>query len=199
MCTAGGYASDRTFRLRNSTNNHFKIEFSWNERQFVLPGHVANKIGIGATRNLVVRGVHSKITEERIRDDLEHIHNLVIINIAFENGDAYISLNSIHNALFARTCMMSRVTYKGQRIEWYPDECSQPLPKTHHVPKKDTLVPPPTKRSNPLANRFQMLNMDNEGTEDGSEETEDLPTVISDLPNLNINHRTPWSPRTVVA
>jgi hypothetical protein len=90
---------------------------------------VSNKIAGGATRNLVVRGVAGKLTAAQIRDHLDHIHNLVVVDISFQNGDAYISTNSIHNALFARTCMMSRTAYKGLRIEYYPDECAAPLPR----------------------------------------------------------------------
>jgi hypothetical protein len=85
-----------------------QVEVRWNERHFILPGHVAGKIGIGATRNLIIRRCGSQHTEEAIRDDLEHIHNLVVISINFAGGDCYIRTNSVHNAMFARTCMMSR-------------------------------------------------------------------------------------------
>lgn len=71
--------------------------------------------------------------EQSIRDDLGHIHNLVVVSVSFTNGDCYISTNSVHNALFARTCMMSRARYKGLRIEWYPDECAGPIP---HPPRR---------------------------------------------------------------
>jgi len=87
-----------------------------------------------------------------------------------QNGDALISLNSVHNSLFARTCMMSRGVYKGSRIECYPDECAQSLPKIQYVSKKETM-PQPAKKLNPMVNRFQMLNMD--GTENGSEDEEE--------------------------
>lgn len=174
-----------------------QLDFVWNDRQFVLPGHVANKIGIGATRNLIIRNVHPNITEERLRDDLDHIHNLVVVDISFQNGDAYLQLNSIHNSLFARTCMMSRASYKGMRIEWYPDECSQPLPKVQYIPKKENLAPPP-KKANNMMNRFQMLNMDGDGTEDGSEE-ENEPNVLSDMSAMHVNHPSPWNTPTVTA
>jgi hypothetical protein len=131
----------------------------WSERQFVLPGHVANKIGIGATRNLVVRRCDPRHTAKSIQDDLEHIHNLVVIRVEFLNSSCYISTNSVHNAMFARTCMMSRAyvspstpasrprgadgsvsanlgvggrrarKYKGSKIDWDADECAQPLQK----------------------------------------------------------------------
>ncbi|EEH04479.1 conserved hypothetical protein [Histoplasma capsulatum G186AR] len=145
------------------------IEVTWSDRQFFLAGLVATKLANGASRNLVIRSVHPNLTESRIRDDLEHIHNLVVIDTTFDKGNAYISTNSVHNALFARTCMMSRLAYKGMKIEYYPDECARPLPKVQYVPKK--VVPsPPVKKATPMANRFQMLNMD--GANDSDEEDE---------------------------
>lgn len=176
-----------------------QIEFTWSDRQFVLPGHVASKIGIGATRNVVIRGVRPDITEERLRDDLDHIHNLIVINVLFQHDDAYLSLNSIHNSMFARTCLMSRGTYKGMRIEWYPDECAQPLPKVEYPPRKET-ISLLAKKLNPIANRFQMLSLG--GTEDGSEDdgsnegTSANPSSLSTF--LPTNHRSPWNARTAV-
>lgn len=144
-----------------------RLEFSWSERQYILPGHVRNMISIGATRNVLIHGIDPLITEELIRKQLDHIHNLVVISVSFEKGDAYISLNSINNSLFARTCMMSRVTYKGMKIEWFPDECAQPLPEIKYAPKKENLAPPQPQTFTSAMNRFQMLNID---TGDDSEE-----------------------------
>ena len=138
----------------------------------------------GATRNVIVRGIHPSITEERIREDLDHIHNLVVISISFKHGDAYISLNSINNALFARTCMMSRAAYKGMKIEWYSDECSKPLPEIQHAPKKVKQAAPQPKKFASAMNRFQMLNMD--GTESDLEETEEKPALLSDFSSMNL-------------
>ena len=153
---------------------------------------MANKISIGATRNLVIRGVHPNITGDRLREDLDHIHNLVIIDINFQNSDAFIHLNSVHNSLFARTCMMSRACYKGMRIEWYPDECAQPIPKVQYVPKKEHSTAP-AKKPNKMINRFQMLNMGS--AEEGSEgeDQEDLTTFTS-MANGN-----DWSTPTLAA
>ena len=164
----------------------------WNDRQFILPGHVAGKIHNGATRNLVIRNVHPSITADRIREDLDHIHNLVVIDVIFQHGDAIISLNSVHNSLFARTCMMSRAAYKGARIEWVADECAQPLPKTQYIPKRESALPPP-KKANAMINRFQMLNMD--GTEDGSEndEEDELTSFTAMRPGSH------WTASTVAA
>lgn len=187
------YYSSRTWA------DETQIEFAWNDRQFILPGHVANKIGIGATRNLIIRNVHPNITEERLREDLDHIHNLIVVEILFQNGDAYLQLNSIHNSLFARTCMMSRAIYKGMKIEWYPDECCQSLPKVQSVPRKENTVPRPPKGASAMKNRFQMLNMDGDTAEDDSEEESNEATVLPDLSSMHINHRSPWNVSTVAA
>ena len=138
----------------------------------------------GATRNVIVRGIHPSITEERIREDLDHIHNLVVISISFKHGDAYISLNSINNALFARTCMMSRAAYKGMKIEWYSDECSKPLQEILHAPKKVKQAAAQPKKFASAMKRFQMLNMD--GTESDLEETEEKPALLSDFSSMNL-------------
>lgn len=76
-----------------------------------------------------MRGVAGRVTEAQIREQLDHIHNLVVVDIYFQNGDAHISTNSIHNALFARTCMLSRTAYKGTRIDWGSDRCAAALPQ----------------------------------------------------------------------
>lgn len=161
-----------------------------------MPPHVANKISIGATRNLVIRNALSKgLCENRIREDMEHIHNLVVVEVTFRNSDAYVSTNSVHNCLFARTCMMSRKDYKGLRIEWYPDECAAPLPQSTPQPRSQppwkvptTNVPQHSGRSMPqarkpatahTANRFGVLNMDGSenssdtGSEDDGDDTVD--------------------------
>jgi hypothetical protein len=94
---------------------------------------------------------------------MEHIHNLVIISIDFRNGDAFVSTNTVHNALFARACMMSRSTYKGCKIEFYPDDCDVPLPARSHRVKAEPEGPAGPKAS--LANRFDMLSVDSFGSE----------------------------------
>lgn len=161
-------------------------------------GTLTSHFHSGATRNVIIRGVHPHISEERIRQHLDHIHNIVVISVSFENGDAYISLNSINSSLFARPCMMSRGTYKGMKIEWYPDECSQPLPKMQYASKKENLAPRQPQKITSTMNRFQMLNID--GVEDDSEETDEEPTVLSDLSSMNISsHRPPGNPRTIAA
>ncbi|KJX92988.1 hypothetical protein TI39_contig4468g00001, partial [Zymoseptoria brevis] len=141
------------------------IEVRWAERQFRLNNHIAHKITNGATRNIRIRGAVDKgLTEDVIRDDMEHMHNLIIIAVDFRKGDAFVSTNSVHNALFARTCMMSRSSYKGCKIEFYPDECDVPLPaRNQHVKNGGR---EPDARHTSLANRFDMLDIDGTGSSD---------------------------------
>ncbi|KAL8992705.1 MAG: hypothetical protein Q9169_006897 [Polycauliona sp. 2 TL-2023] len=176
-----------------------RLALDWSERQFYMPGHVAGKIRIGATRNLIIRSVKPSITEERLREDLDHIHNLVIISISFIDGNVYLSLNSIHNALFARTCMMSRTIYRGMKIEWYPDECALPIPKMEHTARKEA-VSTPNLKPNPMVNRFQMLNMDEDTTDDGSTfgDAED-DTMSAGFSPLKDSRRTQWDLSTAAA
>ncbi|KAI4253695.1 MAG: hypothetical protein LQ352_003532 [Teloschistes flavicans] len=176
-----------------------RISFSWSDRQFYMPNHVASKIGRGATRNLVLRDVNPSITEQRLREDLDHIHNLIIISVSFIAGDVYLSLNSVHNSLFARTCMMSRATYKGMRIEWYPDDCALPLPKVQNAARKDN-IPSPKPKATLMLNRFQLLNTDDDDTEEDSSLAgdEDL-TMSTGFSSLQASRRTPWDAPTAVA
>ena len=160
-----------------------KIEVKWADRQFHLNSHIANKIANGATRNIIIHSAVEKgLTEERIRDDMEHIHNLVIIDVVFRGGDAYVSMNSIHNALFARTCMMSRSTYKGCKIEFFRDECDVPLPAKPFVSK--TVGAERVKKAAPaISNRFDMLNID--GADGSSDEENRTPSDGDDDQTLD--------------
>lgn len=136
-----------------------QVEVRWAERQYTLNSHVNNKIANGATRNILIRfAERNGLTETRIREDMEHICNFVIVDITFRDGHAYMSSNSVHNALFARTCMMSRRSYKGCKIEFYPDECDVPLPvRTQSIP---VATKEPRKQSVTQLNRFDLLNID---------------------------------------
>lgn len=134
-----------------------QVEVRWADRQFRLNNHIDNKVAGGATRNLVIRNAVDKgMTEDQIRDDMEHIHNLIIIDITFQGKHAYVSTTSIHTALFARTCMMSRTAYRGCKVEFYPDECDVPLPARSQVSKG--IPQEPVKNHIAPANRFDMLD-----------------------------------------
>ncbi|KAL5343964.1 hypothetical protein BJX70DRAFT_4969 [Aspergillus crustosus] len=143
-----------------------RVEVLWNDRQFYLPPFVRSKIANGASRNLAIYHVNPNITEGLIRRDMEHIHNLIVISVKFKNGNAYISTNSVHNALFARSCMMSRLTYKGMKVTFYPDECAEPFAKIPSAPKRDPQGP---KKQTPKPNRFHLLSLDGSDDEENDE------------------------------
>ena len=148
---------------------------------------MSNKIAGGATRNLVVRGAAEKLTADQIRDHLDHIHNLVVIDINFKNGDAYISTNSIHNALFARTCCMSRSVYKGLRIDWFPDECAAPLRR--EPVKTRSVLPAVCVKPMSVVNQFSLLDTGS----DADTDSEDNSGITSGIP-VNIQ----WADAAVV-
>ncbi|EEU43298.1 uncharacterized protein NECHADRAFT_47215, partial [Fusarium vanettenii 77-13-4] len=156
------------------------IPVQWNEQQFILAPHVCHQISRGATRNFVIRNRNPNLTEESIRGDLAHIHNLHVLKVEFFRDACYISTNSVHNAIFARNCMMSRLEYKGSRIEWAADECAQPprnLP-TQTQGSRPVMV---SKRnfssgsvsSNKATNRFQVLDMTDDDDDDDDEDEDD--------------------------
>ncbi|OAA58051.1 hypothetical protein SPI_06936 [Niveomyces insectorum RCEF 264] len=159
-----------------------RVDVRWADRQFLLPGHVSNKVAVGATRNLLIRRCDPRITEQTVRDDLDHIHNIVVLSVKFARGNCYIDTNSVHNALFARTCMMSRALYRSSRIEWAPDACAQPIePVTILKPKKK----PITAKKPPVfvaVNRFQLLNLDEveDDDTDGSGDDENGEDEVDD-------------------
>ena len=126
-----------------------------------MPSHLVNKLERGVSRNLIIRGASSnnKLTEEKIRADMEHIHNLVIIAVVWRGADVYISTNSVNNAMFARTCMTSRALYKGMKIEWYPDECAQLIPESNRSVNKENVQMAPIKNPSMITNRFNLLDM----------------------------------------
>ncbi|KAG6040458.1 hypothetical protein E4U41_000498 [Claviceps citrina] len=136
--------------------NGTEVEVRWHDRHFVLAGHTAHNIRQGACRNLVVRYCNPNQTEQEILDDLEHIHNLAVINVEFIGGHCFISTNSVNAAMFARTCMMSRFKYKGTRIEWGVDECAQPL---HKIPVARSRQTDSKSKRAPASgtNRFELL------------------------------------------
>ena len=92
--------------------------------------------------------------------------------------------------------MMSRSTYKGSKIEFFPDECAQPLPETHCPVRKETSKAS-TKKVDAMVNRFQMLNVD--GTEDGSEDDTSTEHDGAALPSFSSPARSASWARTAVA
>jgi hypothetical protein len=140
-----------------------QIEVFWDDRQHYLQGHLARQIySNGATRNLVIRFAKPDMTEESIREDLDHIHQLEIVSIRFEFGHAWVSLNSVQQAVTARSCMGSRFKYKGTRIQFYPDECAEPLPP--YVRRQPQPQPALSSKKSGYSfnNRFATLTVDDE-------------------------------------
>ncbi|KAH8169596.1 RNA recognition motif containing protein [Sarocladium implicatum] len=135
-----------------------RIDVSWSDYQKTVSGQLAWQIRGGATRNFIVRQCDQYQTTSGIKDDLEHIHDLRVVNVEFKGRDCYIQTNSISGAFFARTCMSSRHRYKRCRMDWDDDECTEPLPevsvKSWH---KDTS--PAAKPAKPV-NRYGFLSFD---------------------------------------
>jgi hypothetical protein len=149
-----------------------QVRWADRQRQFRLNPHVKHKVATGATRNLMIHTALDKgLTEARIREDMEHIHNLVIIDVSYHGADALVCTNSIHNALYARTCMMSRAEYKGCKIVFSADECDVPLPA--RLSLSTNAVPRTITRTIPNSNRFDMLDLP--GTDSDSDEENRAP------------------------
>ncbi|KAL7626901.1 hypothetical protein AAE478_003675 [Parahypoxylon ruwenzoriense] len=159
-----------------------RVFIKWAERHFHLAAHVASKIAIGATRNMIIRRCDPRITEDAIRDDLEHIHNLVVIKVDFSGSSCYIKTNSVHNAMFARTCMMSRAKYKGSKIEWDVDECERPIEVIPKAQFKQQKSRQPKKPAVGMRNRFASLRLDDDDNIDNIDETDDKIDTSSELP-----------------
>lgn len=109
--------------------NYDQVQVSWSDRQFIIRHHIKQSIIHNrSTRNLIIRNINPNITPNLIRKHLEHIHNLVLIDINIDSKArvAYINTNSVHNAMFARTCMRSRAAYRGMSINFDVDECAAP-------------------------------------------------------------------------
>ncbi|KAK5629650.1 hypothetical protein RRF57_005365 [Xylaria bambusicola] len=153
-----------------------RVFVKWADRHFILPGHVANKVAAGATRNLIIRRCGAHHTEDSVREDLEHIHNLIVVKVEFVGGSCFIKTNSVHNAMFARTCMMSRAKYKGSKIEWDIDECDQPFEAVQKAPIKPQS---PIAKSPVAGNRFAMLRID----DDDNNESDDKFDTSSEMPS----------------
>ncbi|KAJ4264755.1 hypothetical protein NW762_004998 [Fusarium torreyae] len=149
-----------------------QVPTRWADRQFFLKGHVAYHITKGASRNFVIRKRDPNLTDQGIRDDLEHIHGLRVIDTKFDKDSCFVSTNSINAAIFAQSCLMSRLEFKGSRIDWAADECAQPLEslpsQTRTLTPRSKPTDSPTnnssdsalpRRKNLMGNRFQLLNL----------------------------------------
>jgi hypothetical protein len=163
-----------------------RLEVSWAHGQAYLPGYIARQMqNNGATRNIVVRFAPKGMTEKTIRDDLEHIHRLEVVNIVTIENHIFISLNGIQWAITARHCMQSRLKYKGTRIEFFEDECDQVLPVIERriFKKQQENVKRPATIS--MANRFALLFKDDSGS-DGVHVEQPVKRSVSDHHNVKV-------------
>lgn len=101
-----------------------------------------------------------------IREDMEHIHNLVILDVKLQGNDVIVYTNSIQLLGYARTCMMSRMPYKNLKMDYHEDDCAAPLPQRVRPNFFNAVQPTPQSRLRlqESANLFDILNA--EGTED---------------------------------
>ncbi|KAF2016112.1 hypothetical protein BU24DRAFT_194059 [Aaosphaeria arxii CBS 175.79] len=163
-----------TYAKRNDVYLHTKrLEFCWNHHQFNLPPYVAYNIARGATRNILVRdAARRNLTADQIRDHLDHIHELKVVDITFKDGDVLISTNSVHNAISARACLMSRTVYKGLRLEWHADQCAASLPPARYITRTKPIMRPQPAQTSPMTNPYTMLCMDDADSVSGGDDND---------------------------
>ncbi|KAL3712279.1 hypothetical protein TMatcc_000977 [Talaromyces marneffei ATCC 18224] len=165
-----------------------KVDLSWSGHQFTVRPYIKQSITLnGATRNLIIKNTNSNITPALIREHLDHIHNLIVINIKVDhmNRSICICTNSVHNAMFARSCMRSRAVYKGMKIDFGADECAESWPSTPVPSSSLSATAPEYQASSTLprvkgrmqlqqrqssagcsiSNRFDLLSLDSGGTD----------------------------------
>lgn len=170
-----------TYAVVRQAFNTSQVEVKWAQHQHQIDQSLRKSIALGATRNLVIQGAEQRgLTEARIRSDMEHIDQLVIIDISFRNGNAYISTNSIGHARHARFCMMSRAEYKACKVNYDADECDVALPHADYVIKPGRLQSAPkhiaSKKSFASTNKFAVLETefeDNASNDDASGQGDD--------------------------
>lgn len=149
-----------SFTIRMLTNPR-QINVEWREpsRQFVVLPNILRQIHAGATRNLYLKNIPPTLTEERLRNDLDHIANLSVEKIILEKSKnaVQVNLNSVCVACFARTCLKSRAYYKGTKIDFGADDCAKSLPDLKAYNPKQEAKPKPERK---ISNRFDALAID---------------------------------------
>lgn len=93
---------------------------------------------------------------------------------------------------------MSRAKYKGNKIDWYPDECAGPLPQPHQKSKSppwQNAQAAQTKRApQPPTNRFGVLDIDGSDDASSGAEDDDLPIGMH-AGGIGLN----WADSTIAA
>ncbi|KAL4725057.1 hypothetical protein ACLX1H_008504 [Fusarium chlamydosporum] len=158
-----------------------KIHTKWSDYQYTVKGQVAYHVVRGASRNFVIRRRDPNTTVQSLRDDLDHIHNLHVIDIAFNKDSCFINTSSVNSAIFARNCLLSRLEYKHSRIEWVADECAQPLETLPYeaqapvpcVRQENASASVPPSRKNLMGNRFQLLELSDTDRSTGDDSSDE--------------------------
>lgn len=174
--------ADAFFRYAKRNDIYIKgrrVDVKWRDqkRQFVILRNVLRQIHHdGASRILVLRNIPHTLTEERLREDLDHIANLRVEKMIRIDGGRGIqcNLNSICAALFARTCLRSRAYYKVCKIEFGTDECAKPLPDIKEYHQQTRQKPNLPQRR---GNRFDALFAEDGGEEHGLESDDDTGSI----------------------
>lgn len=73
-----------------------------------------------------------------------------------EQSVSFFLLSAIDRRLLIPFCSK----YKGSKIDWDVDECCQPLERPSHVNLRKDPVPLKKGSGNSVANRFHLLNLD---------------------------------------
>lgn len=76
--------------------------------------------------------------------------------------------------------MLSRLPYKGLKIEWYPDECAEPIPKAVSRPFSAPQIKAAAPKAKTVPNRFDLLSLEEDGKSDSG--VSDVSSHISGLP-----------------
>ncbi|KAB2580078.1 uncharacterized protein LTHEOB_5376 [Lasiodiplodia theobromae] len=119
-----------TYAKRNDMYiNNKRVAVNWSGRQWTISPFIESKIMHGATRVLRLHEACRYLTEQNIRLDMDHIDNLIILDIKAQGNDLVVYTNSVQLCGFARSCMMSRKPYKSLKIGFERDDCDEPLPQ----------------------------------------------------------------------
>ena len=162
-----------------------QVEVKWRDisRQYIIQRNVTRQIqNDGASRVLRLRNVPPAITPEVLSADLEHIANLHIEYLTHKGRMIVCSLNSVSAALFARTCLRSRASYKGVVIEFGVDDCAlrkipDDVEEVGEIQEFDG-AQRTVKRGKMLrGNRFTALQLVDDGGEEGGEDDGDNETI----------------------
>lgn len=82
-----------------------QVAVNWSGRQWTISPFIESKIMHGATRVLRLYEACRYLTEQNVRLDMDHIDNLVILDVKPQGNDLVVYTNSVQLCGFARSCM----------------------------------------------------------------------------------------------